>query len=200
MLRFKLEVVLFLDYSLLALFLLLRPFLAHPIDVHDQLAHPPFHLNVHVVILIDHTSCVVISFFTDKVLTLVDCHVMRDRRWILDVILVLLFLLSKEFLLLEVIVDEKVLGKILVRCPFDLVIDVHGEVLAEDLWLVILVCVVLWLVVLCAWPWLVFVTDKELVEDLQKLLNLIKRLKQLIFLIILSVCLLPLRLLSLLVQ
>lgn len=125
---------------------------------------------------------------------------MRNPHWILDVILVLLFLLSKECLLLEVIVDEKMLRKILVRCPFDLVIDVYGEVLAVDLWLIILVCVVLRLVVLCAWPWLVFVTDKELVEDLQKLLNLIKRFKQLIFLIDLSVCLLPLWLLSLLVQ
>ena len=66
--------------------------------------------------------------------------------------------------------------------------------------LVVLVRVVFGLVIFGAGPWLVFVTDKELVEDLQKLLNLIKRFKQLIFLIDLSVCLLPLWLLSLLVQ
>ena len=50
---------------------------------------------------------------------------------------------------------------------FDLIVDVHGQVLSIYLGLVVLVRVVFGLVILGAGPWLVFVTDKELVEDLQ---------------------------------
>lgn len=99
-------------------------------------------------------------------------------------------------MLLEVIIDEKMLREILVGDAFELVVDVHGEVLAEYLWLEILVRVVLRLVVLCAWSRLIFVTDKEFVEDLQQFLNLVKRFKQLILLIDLCVRFLAFRLLS----
>jgi hypothetical protein len=47
-------------------------------------------------------------------------------------------------------------------------------VLAEDLRLIILVGVVLWLIVFGAWSRLVFIPDKKLVEDLEKLLYLVK--------------------------
>jgi len=70
---------------------------------------------------------------------------------------------------------------------FDLIVDVHGQVLSIYLGLVVLVRVVFGLVILGAGPWLVFVTDKELVEDLQKLLDLIKGLEELVLLVHLSV-------------
>jgi hypothetical protein len=59
-----------------------------------------------------------------------------------------------------------VLREILIRGPLDLIVDIYGEVLPEDLRLVILIGVVFRLVVFCAGSRLVFITDKKLVEDL----------------------------------
>jgi hypothetical protein len=68
----------------------------------------------------------------------------------------------------------------------DLFVDVYGEVLAEDVWLIVLVLIVLWLIVLSLRLRLVFVSDKELVEDLQQLLYLIHTLKHFVLLADLS--------------
>jgi hypothetical protein len=59
-------------------------------------------------------------------------------------------------------------------------------VLSIYLGLVVLVRVVFGLVILGAGPWLVFVTDKELVEDLQQLLYLIHTLNHFVLLADLS--------------
>jgi hypothetical protein len=64
----------------------------------------------------------------------------------------------------------------------DLLVDVNGEVLAEDVGLEILVLIVLRLVVLGLRLRLVFVTDEELVKDLQQLLYLVHTLKHLVLL------------------
>ena len=68
----------------------------------------------------------------------------------------------------------------------DLFVDVNGEVLAEDVWLIVLVLIVLWLIVLSLRLRLVFVSDEELVEDLQQLLYLIHTLKHFVLLADLS--------------
>ena len=88
---------------------------------------------------------------------------------LVDAILIqndLILMIFKQSFLFQIIINQQVLREILIHGPLDLVVDVHSEVLSEDLRLIILIGVVFRLVVFCAGSRLVFITDKKFVEDL----------------------------------